>query len=76
MNSHKQVDQNSHDPHAAGETGTSISIEAIIAMVSHLESEIRPRNPIAAYFLERCRCALLQNSLNNLDCNVKHKLAQ
>jgi hypothetical protein len=39
-----------------------MSIDAVLAMVSHLECEIRVRNPVAAYFLLMCRLSLLEEA--------------
>jgi hypothetical protein len=75
MKEHSQVGPNSAENGTSDETSPGITIEAIIAMVSYLESEIQPRNPIAAYFLARCRSSLLQDILNNQDLRAKHSLA-
>lgn len=58
MNEHSQIDQNSVGYPPANETCPGTRIEAIIAMVSYLQSETQPHNPIAAYFLEMCRFSL------------------
>jgi|GEM_PF-2485231 hypothetical protein len=41
-----------------------MSIDGIVSLLSLVESGIQQRNPIAAYFLGRCKCALLQDALN------------
>jgi hypothetical protein len=64
------VDQKGAQSRTANETAIQPTMEAMIAMVSYLESAIRPHNAIAAYFLERCRCALLQDVLNDHDCHM------
>lgn len=58
MVEHSQIDQKSAAYLPANETCPGTTIEAIIAMVSYLQSETQPHNPIAAYFLEMCRFSL------------------
>jgi hypothetical protein len=52
----------------ANETVTGTRIEDIIAIVSDLESETPPHNPVAAYFLEMCRFSLLNPDLRPERC--------
>ena len=66
MNEHSQMDQKSAAYPPANETSPGARIEAIIAMVAYLQSEMQPHNPIAAYFLEMCRFSL-QNPDLTLD---------
>lgn len=66
MNEHSQMDQKSAAYPPVNETSPGARIEAIIAMVSYLQSEMQPHNPIAAYFLEMCRFSL-QNPDLTLD---------
>jgi hypothetical protein len=72
MNKRNQIDQNSTDHCAADETDSGATIGAVIAMVSHLESEIRSRNPIAAYLLLRCRLSLIQDEWKSPDPRAKN----
>lgn len=65
------TDQNGADNRTADEPPIQPTIEAMIAMVSFLESAVRPHNAIAAYFLERCRCALQQDLLNKQHGRIK-----
>ncbi len=58
MNEHSQFDQRRADYPPANEICAGARIEAIIAMVSYLQSETQPHNPVAAYFLEMCRFSL------------------
>jgi len=58
MNAHNQVEENSADTNTVNQTDTGTTIEAIIAMVSYLQSEIQPHNSIAAYFLDMCSFSL------------------
>ncbi len=58
MNAHNQVEENSAETHTVNQTDTGATIEAIIAMVSYLQSEIQPHNSIAAYFLDMCSFSL------------------
>ncbi len=59
MNGHNKVDQPSAEKHTANETNTGTTIDAIITMMSYLQSETQPHNPVAAYFLEMSRFSLL-----------------
>jgi hypothetical protein len=72
MNRRNRIDQSNADHCAADETGSGATIETIIAMVSHLESEIRSRNPIAAYLLLQCRLSLIQDEWKNRGLRAKH----
>ena len=58
MNEHSQIDQKRASSPPANETCAGARIEAIISMVSYLQAETQPHNPIAAYFLEMCRFSL------------------
>lgn len=63
MNRHHNDDRTYAVKHTATEPGTGTKIEDLIAIVSHLQSETQPHNPIAAYFLEMCRFSLLNPDL-------------
>ncbi len=58
MNGHNQIEENSAETHTVNQTDTGASIEAIVALVSYLQSEIQPHNSIAAYFLDMCSFSL------------------
>jgi hypothetical protein len=63
MNERNQVNRSSAEKNTGNEIGTGKRIEAIVATVSHLQSEAQLHNPIAAYFLEMCRFSLLNPDL-------------
>jgi hypothetical protein len=61
MDKYNQIDKDRAENHAANETSSSATTDAILAMVSYLQSETELHNPIAAYFLAMCRLSLLQS---------------
>ena len=63
MNQHSQIDQNNAG-HRTNETDAGSRIDAIVELVSYLQSETQSHNPIAAYFLEMCRFSLLNPDLS------------
>jgi hypothetical protein len=71
MNEHRRGNRGRAENHKATETSMHPPIEAIIAMLSYLEFEILAHNPMAAYFLTRCRSLLLEPALNNPNPSTK-----